>query len=108
MGTGGFAGCERPQSCLSCMTAVAEPARQVAPASLSACSVQELSSPGSHWALPGGRAGRCAVDRVVDRVRCALGAFCAFCAFSCAVCAASALRAVGRANGKEKVYGSIP
>ena len=48
------------------------------------------------------------VERFVDRVPCALGAFCAFCAFSCAVCAAGALRAVRRANGKEKVYGSIP
>jgi len=48
------------------------------------------------------------VERVVDRVPCALGAFCASSAFRCAIGAGSAARAVRRGHGKEKVYGSIP
>ncbi len=48
------------------------------------------------------------VERVVDRVPCALGACCASWAFRCAIGAGSAARAVKRGHGKEKVYGSIP
>jgi len=52
--------------------------------------------------------GLLVVERVVDRVPCALGAFCACWAFRCAIGAGSAARAGRRGHGKEKVYGSIP
>jgi hypothetical protein len=56
----------------------------------------------------GAGCGLLVVERVVDRVPCALGAFCASWAFRCVMGAGSASWAVGRGNGKEKVYGSIP
>src|SRR5258706_4754695 len=64
-----------------------------------------MPSPGVMW---GPECGLLVVERVVDRVPCALGACCAGWAFRCAIGAGSASRAVGRGNGKEKVYGSIP
>ena len=64
-----------------------------------------MPSPGVMW---GAECGLLVVERVADRVPCALGARCAGWAFRCAIGAGSASRAVGRGNGKEKVYGSIP
>jgi hypothetical protein len=48
------------------------------------------------------------VDRVVDRHGARACALCALCAFGRDIGASRALRAAGRADGKEKVYGSIP
>ena len=57
---------------------------------------------------PEWREGLPGVERVVDRVPGAVSAFCAFWAFGWAISAGSALWAVRRGHGKEKVYGSIP